>query len=270
MLDGAGNPHHPRPPRIVGAGIGRTGGGGVAGVRPAGLDGKLGHGTPVMGLRRRRRGGRLPRGLGGRDRIAEEVPAGDGRGRWPDGLGLDGEARRHPGDDGIEQLGWRRGAGLAVDSEAGLGAALDDGEPRVEAGAAPGIGAPVDGHGEDGARGAAYGCEGVAPGGIAGDAVGRGDGGEPAAGRQHGEGRTDMAQIGVVADAVDPRRRRERRVHQHDRRPEAGQEVGEGLGVVAGDGGAGKQPREQPGADGRDLVQMQIVRRRGSPWRTRP
>ena len=67
-----------------------------------------------------------------------------------------------------------------------------------------------------------------------------------------------MAQIGVVADAVDPRRRRERRVHQHDRRPDGGQEVGEGLGVVAGDGGAGKQRRKQPGADGRDLVQMQM------------
>ena len=258
MLDGARDPHHPWPPRIVGAGIGGTGGGGIAGVRPAGLDGKLGHGTPVMGLRRRRRGGRLPRGLGGRDRIAEEVPAGDGRGRWPDGLGLDGEARRHPGDDGIEQLGRRRGAVLAVHRDAGLGAALDDGEARVESGAAPGIGAPVDGHGEDGARGAAHGCEGVAPGGIAGDAVGRGDGGEPAAGRQHREGRADMAQIGVVADAVDPRRRRERRVHQHDRRPDGGQEVGEGLGVVAGDGGAGKQPRKQPGADGRYLVQMQV------------
>ena len=36
-----------------------------------------------------------------------------------------------------------------------------------------------------------------------------------------------------------------------------GQEVGEGLGVVAGDGGAGKQPREQAGADRCDLVQIQ-------------
>ena len=80
----------------------------------------------------------------------------------------------------------------------------------------------------------------------------------PAAGRQHREGRADMAQIGVVADAVDPRRRRERRVHQHHRRPDGGQEVGEGLGVVAGDGGAGKQAREQSGADGRYLVQMQV------------
>ena len=258
MLDGAGDPHHPWPPRIVGAGIGGTGGGSIAGVRPAGLDGKLGHGTPVMGLRRRRLGGRLPRRLGGRHRIAEEVAAGDGGWCGPDGLGLDGEARRHPGDDGIEQLSRRRGAVLAVDREAGLGAALDDGEARVEAGAAPGIGAPVNGHGEDGAGGAAHGCEGVAPCGIAGDAVGRDDGGEPAAGRQHREGRADMAQIGVVADAVDPRRRRERRVHEHDRRPDGGQEVGEGLGVVAGDGGGGKQAREQPGANGRYLVEMQV------------
>ena len=67
MLDGVRNPHHARPPWLVGPG-GRSGcccilGGGGR----SGLDGELDDRTPVMGLRRRRRGGRIPRRLGGRD-----------------------------------------------------------------------------------------------------------------------------------------------------------------------------------------------------------
>ncbi len=79
----------------------------------------------------------------------------------PDRLGLGGETWRHLFNDRIEQLGGRRRAGLAVD--VGLGALLDDGEPCVEASAAPSTGAPVDDDGEHGARGAVG--EGVAPGG---------------------------------------------------------------------------------------------------------
>ena len=204
----------------------------------------------------RRRGGRLP-GLRWRDRIAEEVAAGDGGRRRPDRLGLDGKARRHVRDDRVEQLGGCGGAGLAVHRDAGPGAPLNYGEPGVEAGAATGIGAPVDGHGEHGADGLVG--EGAAPGGVAGDAVGRGDGGEPPARRQHRQGRAEVAQIGVVADAFDSRRCRERRVHQHDGRPDARQKVGQRLGVVAGDGGAGEEPREKPGADRCDFVQMQVA-----------
>ena len=255
MLDGARHPRDARAPRLVGAGGGRGGGCARAGLRRRRLDGELDDHTPVLGGLRRRGGG-LP-GLRRRDRIAEEVAAGDGGGRGPDRLGLDGEARRHVRDDRVEQLGGCGGAGLDVDGDAGLRAPLDDGEPGVEAGAAPGIGAPVDGHGEHGADGTVG--EGAAPGGIAGHAVGRGDGGEAPARRQHRQGRAEVAQIGVVADALDPRRSREGRVHQHDGRPDARQEVGEGLGVVAGDGVLRKQPREKPGADRCDFVQVQVA-----------
>ena len=71
-----------------------------------------------------------------------------------------------------------------------------------------------------------------------------------------------MAQIGVVADAGNTRRCREWRVHQDDGGPDAGQPVGDGLGVVAGDGGGGKELAEEPGAGVRDFVQMQ---RAGGP-----
>ena len=71
-----------------------------------------------------------------------------------------------------------------------------------------------------------------------------------------------MAQIGVVADTGNTRRRGEWRVHQDDGRPDARQMVGDVLGVVAGDGGAGKQLAEEPGARIRDLVQM---KRAGGP-----
>ena len=229
VLDGARHTRDAWAPRLVGAG-GRRGGGACVGLRRRLLDGELGDRTPDMGGPRRR-GGRLP-GLRRRDRIAEEVPPGDGGGRRADWFGLDGAARGHVRDDRVEQLGGGRGAGLAVDVDARLHAPLDDREPGVEAGAAPGIGAPVDGHGEHGARGLVG--EGAAPGGIAGHAVGRGDGGEPAAHRQHREGRAEVAQIGVVADALDPRRCREGRVHQHDGRPHARQEVGQRLGVCGG------------------------------------
>ncbi len=254
MGDGARHPHDARAPRLPGAGGGGGGGCARAGLRRRRLDGELDDRTPVMGGLRRR-GGRLP-GRRRRDRVAEEVAAGGGR-HGPDRLALDGEARRHLRDDRVEQLGGGGGAGLAVYRDAWLGAPLDDGEPGVEAGTAPGIGAPVDRHGEHGAHGAVG--EGAAPGGVAGHAVGRGDGGEPSARRQHREGRADVAQIGVVADARDPRRCRERRIHEHDGRPDARQEVGQRLGVVAGDGDAGKQARKQPGADARDFVQVQVA-----------
>ena len=78
-------------------------------------------------------------------------------------------------DDGVEKFGGVGGAGLPVDVDSGFGAAVDDGEPGVEAGAAPSIGAAVDSHREDGAGAAVDGVEGVPPGGIAGDAVRRGN-----------------------------------------------------------------------------------------------
>ena len=210
------------------------------------------------GLRRNSRGlRRVACGGGFGDRVAEQVAAGAGRGA--DGLGPDGQPGRDTGDDGIEQCGGVGGTSLGVYRDAGVGAAVEDGEARVEAGAAAGVGAPVDGHGEDDAGSAVEGREGVAPGGIAGNAVGRGDGGEPPARRQHGEGRAEMAQIGVVADAGNARRCGERRIHEHHGGPDARQMVGDVLGVVAGDAGAGKEPAEEPGAGVGDLVQMKCA-----------
>ena len=261
VLDGAGNAHHVRPPCLVGAG-GRNGGGCIgAGIGGAGLDGELGDGTPVLGrLRRCRRLRGVASGSGFGDRVAEQVAAGSGGG--PDGLRLDGQPGRDGGDDGIEQRGGVLRAGPGIELDAGRLAAVEDGEPGVEAGAAPGIGASVDRHREDDAGVSCQSREGVAPGGIAGHAIRRGDGGEPPAIRQHGEGRAEMAQIGVVADAGDTRRRGEWRVHQDDGRPDVGQMVGDVLGVVAGDRGIGEELAQEPGADVRDFVEME---RAGGP-----
>ena len=65
-----------------------------------------------------------------------------------------------------------------------------------------------------------------------------------------------MAQGGVGHAAIDIRERRERRVHQHDARNDAGVEMIVDLrGVEAGDGDAGEQMAEQPGARLGQLVE---------------
>ena len=79
----------------------------------------------------------------------------------------------------------------------------------------------------------------------------------PPARRQHGEGGTEVAQIRLMADALDPGACRERRVHQHHGGMQAGQIVADGLGVVAGDRRVREQSSTQPGANGGDLVQVQ-------------
>ena len=61
-----------------------------------------------------------------------------------------------------------------------------------------------------------------------------------------------------MADAVDARRRRKRRVHDDGGGPDAGQVVGGVLGVDAGDLCVGEQPAQQCVAGVRDLVQMQV------------
>ena len=61
-----------------------------------------------------------------------------------------------------------------------------------------------------------------------------------------------------MADAVDARRRRKRRVHDDGGGPGAGQVVGCVLGVDAGDQCAGEQPEQQCAAGVRDLVQMEV------------
>ena len=200
MGDGARHPRDARPPRIVGAGIRLRGRFLRNGVGGAGLDSpprtrsgdELGDRSPVVGSRRR--GSGIGAGAALRaaaDRLAEQVPRRAGR-DGPSGLRRNRQPGRHTGDDGVEQFAGVGGAGLPVDpgsrpghSDFGLGAALQHGEARVEAGAAPGIGAAVDSHREDGAGAAVDGVEGVPPGGIAGDAVRRGNRHQSAARRQH-------------------------------------------------------------------------------------
>ena len=257
MGERARHAHRARAPRRVGAGGGVGAGRLGAGLGRGGLHGELGDLAPVAGGLGRGLPGRLPGGPRRgtrRRRGAEEVR----RGR-----GLDGQARRHRCDDGIEELGRVGGAGAAVDVWAALAAAVQHGEAGVEAGAAPGVGAPVDGRREDDARVVERG-EGGGPLGVARHAVRRGDRGEPSARGQHREGGAQMPQVRVVADAGDPRRRRERRVHHHRGGPQAGEAVGDGLGVVAGDARVGKERGEEPCAHGRNLVQVQRTGGAGS------
>ena len=68
-----------------------------------------------------------------------------------------------------------------------------------------------------------------------------------------------MTQICVVADPIDPRRRRKRRVHQHHGRADIVQPVGDGLGVEGGDDSLRKEKAQEPGAHRRDLVEMQMA-----------
>ena len=138
-----------------------------------------------------------------------------------------------------------------------LAAPVEDGEAGVEAGAAPRIGAAVDGRGERDLRGRVEGGEGVRPRGISRDAMRRRDRHQPSAGREHREGRADVMQIDVMADALDPGARREGRVHQDHGGTQLGQPVTDGLRVVAGDGASRKEAGEEAGADGGELVEVQ-------------
>ena len=255
MFDRAGNPHRARPPGCIGTGVG-GGGFGAVQLDGAGVDRKLRHGAPVMGLVRcGLRGPAAASPLRRRDGLAEQVAAGAGGDR----RGCDVEPRRHLPNDGIEQFGCVRGAGCPVDLDSRLAAAVQHGQAGVESGAAPGIGAPIDRHGEDAARRRIETAEGVRPCGIPGHAVGRCDRHEPPARRQHGEGRAKMAEVRVVADAVDAGRCREGRVHQHDGRADVVQPVGDGLGVEGGDYGLREEKGQKTGAGGSDLVEMQIA-----------
>ena len=68
-----------------------------------------------------------------------------------------------------------------------------------------------------------------------------------------------MAQIRVVAGAPDPGARRKRRVHQHHGGMQAGQPVGDGLGVERGHHGFWKQPGQKPGACPGVFIEMQFA-----------
>ena len=171
--------------------------------------------------------------------MAEQIAGRNKRsGYWHDRLSL-----RHIGGDSCKQPGSGGDRFPRVERNAlGIGGiTVDYGQPGIEGRAAPCVGAPVDGDGKDVARRRIEALEGAAPGGIARDAAGRRDRHRPPARREHGKGGTDVAQIRLMADALDPGACRERRVHQHDGGMQAGQIVADGLGVVAGD----RRVREQ-------------------------
>ncbi len=91
--------------------------------------------------------------------------------------------------------------------------------------------------------------EGVGPHRIVGRATRPGDRDEPTTFGETGERRANMAQGGVGHAAIDIRERRERRVHEHHARNDAGVEVIVDVrGVKAGDGDAGEQMAQQPSA----------------------
>ena len=189
--------------------------------------------------------------------MAEQIAGRNkGRGYWHDRLPL-----RHIGGDSCKQPGSGGDGFPRVDRNAGCVRAIDYGQPGIEGRAAPCVGAPVDGGGKDGARRWIEALEGAAPGGIARDAAGRRDRHQPPARREHGEGGTEVTQIRVMTGALDPGARRKRRVHQHHGGPQARQIIGDGLRVVAGHRCVREQSREQTGADGGDLVQVQGIPR---------
>ena len=68
-----------------------------------------------------------------------------------------------------------------------------------------------------------------------------------------------MAQIGVVADAVDPRRDGKRRVHQHHRGPDVAQPVGDGFRVERGHNRLREQLRQQPRPRLRVFIEMEAA-----------
>ena len=87
--------------------------------------------------------------------------------------------------------------------------------------AVAGIDAAIDGGREHDAAALLQSDEAVAPGGIVGGEAGAGDRDEAAALGETRQRRGDVAQRRVGDAAIDMRRDREGRVHQHDARPHA-------------------------------------------------
>ena len=261
MFAGAGNARGPGMPGLVDAGMGCLRFGCLA-LSDGGrcLVGEFGHRAPIASMGH----GGVDSGRGGRGPLSRGRPCGGmagqiaGRnkrsGYWHDRLPL-----RHIGGDSCKQPGSGGDGCPCVDRNALRigGIAVDHGQPGIEGRAAPCVGAPADGDGKNGARRRIEPLKGAAPGGITRDAAGRSDRHQPPARREHGKGGTDVAQIHVVTDALDPGARRKRRVHENDGGTQARQIIGDGLGVVTGHRRILKQSGKQPGPGGRDFVQMQ-------------
>ena len=92
--------------------------------------------------------------------------------------------------------------------------------------------------------------------GLSGETTRPGDRDQPPAFGEPRQGRRDMAQGSVRHAAIDVGDRRERRVHQHDARRDAGVEmIVDMRGVEARDGDAGKEMRKKSGAGLGELVE---------------
>ena len=120
------------------------------------------------------------------------------------------------------------------------------------------IGLAGDRRGEDDAAFLLQLDEAVAPGRLIGTDIMAGDGDEPSAVGEPRKRRADMADRGFGKAALDMRRGRKGRVHQHHARPDRRIEpVVDLLGIVAGDFDAAEQAAEQSGAGVGDLVQRE-------------
>ena len=134
--------------------------------------------------------------------------------------------------------------------------AVDHGQPGVEGSAVPGIGTAGDRRREHDAALRLKAHEALAPGRLIGTDIMAGDGDEPSALGEPREGRGEMAHRGFGEAALDMRRGREGRIHEHDARPHRRVEaVVDLLGVVPGDRNVAEQAAEQSGARVGDLVQ---------------
>ena len=102
--------------------------------------------------------------------------------------------------------------------------------------------------------------EGVGPLLPARQAAVPGERDQPPARGQQGEGRAHVEQVGAAPPPVHARGGGERRVHEHDRGPDVGQAVPDGLGVVAGHRRLGEQPVQKSRPHGGELVQVQRPR----------
>ena len=170
---------------------------------------------------------------------------------------------RQPVEDRAQQVVRRRHR--AGHGRAGLGCGcglagqrlLQHAQPGVVGGAPPLVQPAVDGGREEdiGRRVGLF--EGGVPVAAGGDAAGRGDGDQASPGTQRLVGGAHVAQVGVVAHALDVGAAREGRVHEHDARTDVREQVPDALGVVAGDLGVGEQSAQQACPHRGQLVQVQ-------------
>jgi hypothetical protein len=135
---------------------------------------------------------------------------------------------------------------------------VDDREPGAGRGAMPGIGLAGEPGGEDDPGALLPAQEAVVPGRVVRRKTVAGDRDQAAAIGETGERRADVLERGGAVSARHRRRGRERRVHEHNARPQLGRQVVmDLLGVVPGDGHVREKPRQKPGAGRGDLVERQ-------------